>query len=376
MRNFTDDIAGLRERLTAAERYLRVAELRRRQPQLEAEISRPDLWDDAEVARKVQTEMSEVNSDIDLFDALSSRLEDIGTLFELGVEEADDSVEAEINDLLATATSEFDKLELRALFTGEHDEKDAVCLVKSGMGGTDAQDWAEMLLRMYRRWAERRGFVFEIDAVSEGNEAGISTCEFTVKGRYAYGLLRAEHGVHRLVRISPFNNEGKRQTAFAALSVVPFFDEVDSEIEIDEKELRIDVYRSSGSGGQHVNKTDSAVRLTHLPTGLVVACQNERSQHQNKDRAMKILKAKILDLEQKKRDQEISSIAGAESDVNFGSQIRSYVLQPYRMVKDLRTEHETGNVDAVLDGDIDEFIEAWLRWRRANADAAADEASA
>jgi hypothetical protein len=197
MRNFTDDIAGLRERLTAAERYLRVAELRRRQPQLEAEISRPDLWDDAEVARKVQTEMSEVNSDIDLFDALSSRLEDIGTLFELGVEEADDSVEAEINDLLATATSEFDKLELRALFTGEHDEKDAVCLVKSGMGGTDAQDWAEMLLRMYRRWAERRGFVFEIDAVSEGNEAGISTCEFTVKGRYAYGLLRAEHGVHR-----------------------------------------------------------------------------------------------------------------------------------------------------------------------------------
>ena len=370
MRNFTDDITGVRARLAEAERYLRVGELRRRRPQLEAEMSRPDLWDDAQLARKVQTELSEVGADLDLYDTLAARLDDAATLYELGVEEGDDSVEPEIADGLAKLTAELDQLELRALFTGEHDEKDAVCTIKSGMGGTDAQDWAEMLLRMYRRWAERRGFEVELDSVSEGNEAGISTAEFIVKGRYAYGLLQAEHGVHRLVRISPFNNEGKRQTAFAALSTAPFFDEVDSEIDVDEKDLRIDVYRSSGAGGQHVNKTDSAVRLTHLPTGVVVACQNERSQHQNKERAMQILKAKLLDLERRKRDEAISAIKGEDLDVNFGSQIRSYVLQPYRMVKDLRTDHETGNVDAVLDGDIDGFIEAWLRWRRANAEAA------
>ena len=234
--------------------------------------------------------------------------------------------------------------------------------IKSGEGGTDAQDWAEMLMRMYNRWADKRGFDIEILAVSEGTEAGLSNVEFVLKGRHAYGLMQAEHGVHRLVRISPFNNEGKRQTAFSAVQVAPFFEEVSEEIEIDEKELRIDTYRSSGAGGQHVNVTDSAVRITHLPTGLVTACQNERSQHQNKDRAMKMMAAKLLDLERKKREEEIAGITGEQQNVGFGSQIRSYVMQPYQMVKDLRSEHETAQVDSVLGGDIEPFMEAWLRW--------------
>ena len=222
-----------------------------------------------------------------------------------------------------------------------------------------------MLLRMYLRWAERRGFDVELDEASPGSEAGISSATFIVKGRYAYGWLQSERGVHRLVRMSPFNAQGKRQTAFAALQVVPMLDEADSDIEVDEKDLRIDTYRSSGAGGQHVNKTDSAVRITHLPTGIVVACQNERSQHQNKERAMQILRARLADVEAQRREDELSAIAGEQQRVGFGSQIRSYVLQPYQMVKDLRTNEETGNVDAVLDGDLDGFMEAWLRHHRA-----------
>jgi peptide chain release factor 2 len=363
--DFTDEIKALRERLAEAQVYLRIDALRARRPQLEAEMGRPDLWDNADVARKVQTELSEIVGDIDLYDDLEQRIDDAATLFELAREEGDDSLESEIREAVEATKKRFDELELRALFTGEYDERDAVCTVKSGAGGTDAQDWAEMLLRMYRRWAERRGFVCEVDYVSEGTEAGISTAEFIVKGRYAYGLLRSEHGVHRLVRISPFNNEGKRQTAFASLSVAPFFEEMPQEVEINEKDLRVDVYRSSGAGGQHVNVTDSAVRLTHLPTGIVVACQNERSQHQNKARAMQILAAKLLDLERRKRDEQIQSISGPQNDVNFGSQIRSYVLQPYQMVKDERTRLQVGDVDSVLDGDIDEFMEAYLRDQRA-----------
>jgi peptide chain release factor 2 len=367
MIDFTDRLDALRERVAQAEVYLRVADLRRRRPQLESEMGRPDLWDDAELARKVQTELASVVDDLDVYDRLSSRLDDAATLYELALEEHDDSFETEIADALGAVETELDRLELRALFTGEYDEEDAVCTVKSGAGGTDAQDWAEMLLRMYRRWADRRGLVVEMDSVNEGQEAGITTAEFIVKGRHAYGQLRAEHGVHRLVRMSPFNSAGTRQTAFASLTVAPFFEDVDKEIVIDDKELRIDVYRSSGAGGQHVNTTDSAVRITHLPTGLVVSCQNERSQLQNKDRAMKVLKAKLLDLEYQKRLDEVASIRGETKNVNFGSQIRSYVLQPYRMVKDLRSGYETGDVDGVLDGDIDEFIESYLRWERAQA---------
>jgi len=367
MQDFTDQISAIAARLDEASGYLRIDELKMRQPQLEAEASRPDLWDDQEKARKVTSELSAVNEDLELYDRLRSEVDDLETLHMMAREENDESLEPEIAEQATSLETVLDELEMRSLFTGEFDERDAVCQIKSGEGGTDAQDWAEMLMRMYNRWADKRGFDVEILAVSEGTEAGLSNVEFVLKGRHAYGLMQAEHGVHRLVRISPFNNEGKRQTAFSAVQVAPFFEEVSEEIEIDEKDLRIDTYRSSGAGGQHVNVTDSAVRITHLPTGLVTACQNERSQHQNKDRAMKMMAAKLLDLERKKREEEIAGITGEQQNVGFGSQIRSYVMQPYQMVKDLRSEHETAQVDSVLGGDIEPFMEAWLRWTRAQA---------
>ncbi len=363
MRDFTDDLNELRKRHGEAEAYLQIEELRNRRPQLETEASRPDLWDDPAAARAVTGELSSVTEDIDLFDALGARIDDAATLFEMAREEGDDSFEGEIADGIAGLRRDLGALELRSLFTGEHDEADAICAIQSGEGGADAQDWANMLLRMYLRWAEGRGFDFELDEVSAGNEAGISSASFIVKGRHAYGLLRSEHGVHRLVRMSPFNAQGKRQTAFAALKATPFLEDV-PDIVIDEKDLRIDTYRSSGAGGQHVNVTDSAVRITHLPTGTVSSCQNERSQHQNKDRAMQVLKAKLAELERQKREAELDAIRGVQHSVGFGSQIRSYVMQPYQMVKDLRTEHETGNVEGVLDGDVEEFMEAYLRWQR------------
>ncbi|MBI2709182.1 MAG: peptide chain release factor 2 [Actinobacteria bacterium] len=367
MRDATDDLKALRAQLDEAHQYLKVDQLRARRPQLETEAGRPDLWDDPDAARRVTGELSAVADDLETYDALEARLADAETLFDLAREEGDDSVAGEIEREIDALRAEFASLELRSLFTEEHDANDAICEVQSGEGGADAQDWANMLLRMELRWAERRGFGVELDDVSPGSEAGISSATFMVKGRNAYGWLRAEHGVHRLVRMSPFNAQGKRQTAFAALKVTPFLEDV-PDIEIDEKDLRIDTYRSSGAGGQHVNVTDSAVRITHLPTGVVTSCQNERSQHQNKDRAMQILKAKLAELQRQEREEELDTIRGEQRSVGFGSQIRSYVLQPYQMVKDLRTGHETGNVDAVLDGDLDPFMEAFLRWRRAGGD--------
>ena len=366
MRDVTDDIRALRRRHDEASVYLKVDELRARRPQLETEASRPDLWDDPDRARTVTGELASVADDLDLFDQLGERIDDTETLAELAREENDDSVAAEIEAALTALADDFSSLELRSLFTGEHDELDAICEVQSGEGGADAEDWANMLLRMYLRWAERRGLDVELDEVSAGSEAGISSATFMVKGRHAYGLLRSEHGVHRLVRMSPFNAQGKRQTAFAALKVTPFLEDV-PDIEVDEKDLRIDTYRSSGAGGQHVNVTDSAVRITHLPTGVVTSCQNERSQHQNKDRAMQILKAKLAELERQKREDELAAIRGEQRSVGFGSQIRSYVMQPYQMVKDLRSEHETGNVESVLDGSLDPFMEAFLRWQRSES---------
>jgi peptide chain release factor 2 len=256
------------------------------------------------------------------------------------------------------------QLELQSLFSGEYDDRDAVAEVHAGAGGTDAQDWAEMLLRMYQRWAERRGFSVEVDEATPGQEAGLLSATFIVRGRFAYGLLATERGVHRLVRMSPFDSQHRRQTSFASLDVVPFLEDVSDEVDIDDKELRVDTYRSSGAGGQHVNKTDSAVRITHLPTGLVVAVQNERSQHQNRAKAMQILAAKLAERSREERRAELESLGGERADNAWGNQIRSYVLAPYQMVKDLRTGAETGNVEAVLDGDIDEFMEAELRRQR------------
>ena len=371
MRDYSDELADLRRRIDEARVYLRIEELLLARPQLETEASRPDLWDDPDLARKINGELSACTEDLELFDQLSSRLEDAETLHELGREEHDESVEAEVEESMAALVSDLGELELRALFTGEYDDTNAICEIQSGEGGADAQDWANMLLRMFLRWAEKRGFDVELEEVSAGNEAGISSATFLVNGRHAYGRLRSEHGVHRLVRISPFNAQGKRQTAFAALKVTPFLEDV-PDIEIDEKDLRIDTYRSSGAGGQHVNVTDSAVRITHLPSGIVTSCQNERSQHQNKDRAMQILRAKLAERQREERMAELSNIRGEQRSVGFGSQIRSYVTQPYQMVKDLRSGYEVGNVDGVFDGDLDGFMEAYLQWERSGADTAGE----
>ena len=281
------------------------------------------------------------------------------------LEESDESFRGEVTDAVDDLAKKLSDLELRSLFFGEYDDRDAIAEVHAGAGGTDAQDWCEMLLRMYLRWAERRGFAFEVDEVTEGQEAGLLSATFIVKGRFAYGLLSAERGVHRLVRMSPFDSQHRRQTSFASVDVIPFLDDADTEVAIDDKDLRIDTYRSSGAGGQHVNKTDSAVRLTHLPTGIVVSCQNERvpAPEQGARHADPRRQARSS-VQRAERRAELDSLSGPKADVAWGSQIRSYVMAPYQMVKDLRTEYETGNVDAVLDGDIDAFIEAELRRRR------------
>jgi peptide chain release factor 2 len=363
MRDFSDDLTEVRRRVEGARAYLMIDDARDRIAVLEEEVSRPGLWDDQLQARKVTTELSQLRDDVNLVDELDGTVSDLETLAELAREEGDDSLEAEIDTGIGSLAKQLDGLELRALFTGEYDERDAICTVNSGAGGTDAQDWTNMLLRMYLRWAERRGFAVEIDEVSPGTEAGLSSATFTVKGRYAFGLLASERGVHRLIRISPFDANARRQTAFASLDAVPALDETEAP-EIDPTDLRIDTYRSSGAGGQHVNVTDSAVRITHLPTGVVVSCQNERSQTQNKARAMQILAARLAERQRQERDAELLALSGDKRDVAFGNQIRTYTLHPYQLVKDERTRHETGNVQAVLDGELDAFIESYLQWRR------------
>jgi len=357
----------LRARLDAAELYLHIKELRDKLNALEAEIAQPDLWSDADHARQVTTAYGRLKSDVDAFDHLASRLEDATAFVELVTDEGEGAFEELGHELDVAVThlrNGLDELELASLFSGEHDERDAIVEIHAGAGGTDAQDWAEMLLRMYLRWAERKGFSVELEEVSPGQEAGILSTTFIIRGRHAYGLLTAERGVHRLVRMSPFDSQHRRQTSFASFEVTPFLDDVAEEVQIDERDLRIDTYRSSGAGGQHVNVTDSAVRITHLPTGIVVSVQNERSQHQNKAKALQILGAKLLDRQRNDRRAELSALTGPQTEVAWGNQIRSYVLAPYQQVKDLRTEYETGNVDAVLDGDLDAFMVAYLRWHR------------
>ncbi len=370
VREHLDALAHERKRLGEAQAYLKLDALRVEHARLSDAMSDPNLWDDADRARRVGAQFKQVEDDITTLDTLERHLDDAATLIELGVEAGDESVEPEVVDLLAAARAGLDALELRSLFTGEYDEGDAIFEVHSGAGGVDAQDWAEMMLRMYLRWAEQRGLDAELEEVTEGNEAGINSAIMIVRGRYAYGLLSAERGVHRLVRISPFDSQARRQTSFAGVSVTPVIEDATSKVNIDEKDLRVDVYRSSGAGGQHINTTDSAVRITHLPTGIVVACQVERSQIQNRARAMDMLAAKLIERAREEREEKLASITGPQKDAAWGNQIRSYVLAPYQLVKDLRTNHETGNVDAVLDGDLDPFMEAWLRWRRASAESA------
>jgi peptide chain release factor 2 len=364
-RDIRAELGELRARLEEAEGYLGLEALQARRAELEKEAAHPDLWNDQDNARAVTSELGRVSDDIALLEDLGRRLSDAEVLLELMVEEGDESLGPEVVASVDDVTRRLGELELRSLFSGEYDERDAIVDFHAGTGGTDAQDWAEMLLRMYLRWAERRGFEVEIDEATAGQEAGLLSATAIVKGRFAYGLLSAERGVHRLVRMSPFDAQHRRQTSFASVDVTPLVDDADHSVAVEDKDLRVDTYRSSGAGGQHVNKTDSAVRLTHLPTGIVVAVQNERSQHQNRAKAMQILAAKLLDRERAERRAAMESLSGPKDEVSWGNQIRSYVLAPYQLVKDLRTGVETGNVEAVLDGAIDEFIEAELRRRRA-----------
>ncbi len=354
-------LAALRDRLGEAGTFLDIDRLAERRVELEKAASEPGLWDDADHARAVTTELGRVTEDLEEINGLTARLSDAETLQELMEEEHDASFRSEVEDAVADLDRRLGTIELRALFAGDYDDGDAVAEIHAGAGGTDAQDWAEMMLRMYTRWAERRGFDFEVEEATPGQEAGLLSATFIVRGRYAFGLLAAERGVHRLVRISPFDAQHRRQTSFASLDVVPFLEDVSGVVEIDEKDLRIDTYRSSGAGGQHVNKTDSAVRLTHLPTGIVVSCQNQRSQHQNKAKAMQVLGAKLAERQRAEHQATLDQLSGDRTDNAWGNQIRSYVLAPYQLVKDLRTNEETGNVEAVLDGDLDVFIEAELR---------------
>ncbi len=356
-------LESLAERLAEAERFLGIDRLLERRAELEKAASEPGLWDDADHARHVTTELGRVTEDLEQLAGLARELSDAETLNELIEEEGDDSLRPEVEQGLDALDRRLRVLELRSLFAGPYDAGDAVAEIHAGAGGTDAQDWAEMMLRMYTRWAERRGFEIEVEEATPGQEAGLLSATFIVKGRYAFGLLAAERGVHRLVRISPFDAQHRRQTSFASLDVVPFLENVSDEVEIDEKDLRIDTYRSSGAGGQHVNKTDSAVRLTHLPTGIVVSCQNQRSQHQNKAKAMQVLGAKLAERQRAEHQATLDELSGDRTDNAWGNQIRSYVMAPYQLVKDLRSNEETGNVDAVLDGDLDAFIEAELRRR-------------
>lgn len=325
------------------------------------EMEAPGFWDDPDRSNRQMKELKNLKDVVEQCDKLSGQYDDILTLIEMGNEENDESMAAEIRGEMDEFINEFEELRIGTLLSEEYDRNNAILKLNAGAGGTESCDWCGMLYRMYTRWAERKGFTLEVLDYLDGDEAGIKSVTFQVNGENAYGYLKSEKGVHRLVRISPFNAQGKRQTSFVSLDVMPDIEE-DLDIEINEEDLRIDTYRSSGAGGQHINKTSSAIRITHLPTGIVVQCQNERSQFQNKDKAMQMLKAKLYLLRQEENAQKLSGIRGEVKEIGWGNQIRSYVFQPYTMVKDHRTNHETGNVDAVMDGALDPFINAYLKW--------------
>ena len=357
-----DELKALDATLSSIEQVLDVPGLRRQAIDLEAQASAPDLWNDPDAAQRVTSRLSYVQGEIRRVEGLRSRLDDTSVLLDLAEGEEDAAVHAEALAEIVALTKAIGELEVRTLLSGEYDSREALVTINSQAGGVDAADWAQMLLRMYLRWAERHNYPTEIYDTSYAEEAGIKSATFSVKVPYAYGTLSAEHGTHRLVRISPFDNQGRRQTSFAGVDVVPVVESSDH-VEIPDDDLRVDVYRSSGPGGQGVNTTDSAVRLTHLPTGIVVSCQNERSQIQNKASALLVLQAKLLERRRQDEAAKMAEIRG-DSTTSWGTQIRNYVLHPYQLVKDLRTDVETGNTTAVLDGEIDEFVEAGIRWRR------------
>ncbi|HEX4188994.1 MAG TPA: peptide chain release factor 2 [Solirubrobacteraceae bacterium] len=350
-------LAVIREQLKLLSDYLDPAGLAERVQALEGEMGEPGFWDDSERAAAVSSEHSRATRRLEMFTKLAADVEDLDGLVEMASE--DESLLAEVEEQIVSVEGRLAELEEQRLFSGRYDTGDALVTVNAGAGGTDAQDWAEMVLRMEMRWAERRGFQIELLEASPGEEAGIKSATFRVSGENAYGLFGAERGVHRLVRLSPFDSAHRRQTSFAGVEVAPVVKDT-GEVELSEDDLQVDTYRASGAGGQHVNKTDSAVRITHRPSGIVVQCQNERSQSSNRATAMAMLRAKLLERQERERQEEIAREKGDAQDVNFGSQIRSYVLHPYTMVKDHRTGHEMGDVQRVLDGDLDGFVRAFL----------------
>ena len=327
--------------------------------ELEYKMSEPSFWDDAAAAQKLNQELAALKGGVDTYKELMAKYEDAETLYEMGIEESDPSMEADIRAELTLISEGLETLQLEVLLSGEYDANDAILTLHAGAGGTEAQDWTQMLLRMYGRWAERHGFTVDTADLQPGDEAGVKSATLFIKGHNAYGFLKSEKGVHRLVRISPFDSQARRHTSFSACDVMPEIDDA-VEVPINMDDVRVDYFRASGAGGQHINKTSSAVRMTHEPTGIVVQCQNERSQLQNKEQCLKMLRAKLFELEQEKKEEEIARLEGVQQKIEWGSQIRSYVFQPYTMVKDVRTNAETGNVQAVMDGDIDPFIRAYL----------------
>lgn len=357
--NYKVELSSYEQPLAEVRDSLNLGDKRYRIEELEKNMEAPDFWDDSEKASQAMKEVKDLKDIVGRADGLQQKYEDIMTLIEMAYEEEDEELAAEIGEELAAFTSEFDDLRITTMLTGEYDDSNAILTLHAGAGGTESCDWASMLCRMYQRWAEKKGYSVEMLDFLDGEEAGLKSVTLQINGTNAYGYLKSEHGVHRLVRISPFNAAGKRQTSFVSCDVMPDIEQ-DLDIEIADDDIRIDTYRSSGAGGQHINKTSSAIRITHFPTGIVVQCQNERSQHMNKDKAMQMLKSKLYVLKQQEQAEKMSDIRGEVRDINFGNQIRSYVMQPYTLVKDHRTNAEISNVGAVMDGNIDPFINAYL----------------
>lgn len=359
--NMKSEILTFDTPLAEVRASLDIESKKKRIEELDMEMQSPGFWDNPDVSNKKVKEAKNLKDTVELIESLVTQHDDILELIEMGYEENDPEIIPDIEAELNEFKSKFESLRISTLLSGEYDKNNAIIKINAGAGGTESCDWASMLYRMYTRWAERKGYQIEELDMLDGDEAGIKSVTFQVNGENAYGYLKAEKGVHRLVRISPFNAQGKRQTSFTSVDVMPDIDE-DLDVEVRDEDIRIDTYRSSGAGGQHINKTSSAIRITHFPTGIVVTCQNERSQFQNKDKAMQMLKAKLFMLKKEANADKLSDIRGEIKDIGWGNQIRSYVLQPYKMVKDLRTGEETGNAEAVLDGALDSFVNAYLKW--------------